>query len=147
MYTPLVKNPLTTIFGALSAAGAALAAVPDLPRWLHISGLALGAVSVALLGFFASDAKPTPKITPVHGVALATAVGILACVGCTTARFGFNVSNPQFGTASLDIGAATLGTAHLREVTTTNGTVLTETSRATAATTTTNRSTTKAPSH
>ena len=139
-----MKNPLTTIFGALSAAGAALAAVPDLPQWLHISGLALGAVSVALLGFFASDAHPVPKITPVHGVALVAVVGILACIGCTTARFGFAVSNPQFGTASLDIGAATLGNAHLKEVTTTNGTVLTETSRATTATTTTTTNSTKA---
>jgi hypothetical protein len=139
-----MKNPLTTIFGALSAAGAALAAVPDLPQWLHISGLALGAVSVALLGFFATDAKPTPKITPVHGVALAAAVGVLACVGCTTARFGFGVDSPQFGKVNLDIGAATLGNAHLREVTTTNGTILTESSRATTATTTTTTNSTKA---
>ena len=139
-----MKNPLTTIFGALSAAGAALAAVPDLPQWLHISGLALGAVSVALLGLCATDAKPTPRISTGAGLVIIALVATAACVGCTTARFGFGVDSPQFGKVNLDIGAATLGNAHLREVTTTNGTVLTESSRATTATTTTTNRSTKA---
>lgn len=140
VYTSRMKNPRTTVFGALAAAAAAVAALPALPSFLHVSAVVTAAASVALLGFFAADAVPAKKITPLHALALAGAATLIVGTGCTVGKLALGVTSPTFGSVDLSIGGGTVGNATLSEITTSNRTTLREVSYKTAATST-NRAT------
>jgi hypothetical protein len=66
---------------------------------------------VALLGFFAADAKPLPAV-PVKTGILTLAIALLCVIaGCTLGGFGLDVSSPAFGSVKLDIGHGTIGSS------------------------------------
>jgi hypothetical protein len=140
-----MSNPRSTIFGALTAAAAAVAALPDMPQFVHVAAIVIAAASVALLGVFAADATPTPKITVIHKIALIAICTIPLITACTVGKLGFNVANPTFGSLDLTVGGGTLGNADLSEVTTSNRTTLREVSHGTTATLTNHTATNAAP--
>jgi hypothetical protein len=113
-----MTNPRTTICGAVAAAAAALAAIPTLPAWLHTAAVAVAAVAVALLGFFASDA-PSVKV-PVKSL-LTLALLLVALCGlasCSIAGVHATAVIPTIGDYSLAIAGGTIGN---RPLVTTNG--------------------------
>jgi phosphomevalonate kinase len=132
----IVTNPRTTIFGALAAAGAAIAALPSMPQSVHVAAVAVSACAVALLGFFAKDADRTKTIVPIHKLAVISICAVPVVTACTVGKLGFNVANPTFGSLDLSIGGGTIGNANLSEITTSNRTTLREVSHGTTATTT-----------
>jgi hypothetical protein len=134
-----MRNPYTTIAGAISAAAGSLAAVPNLPTWIHVAAVAVGAIALGVFGFFAKDADPLPKIPVGPCVALAALAGTLTVAGCTLAHFRTRVSSPTFGSVELDIGGGTIGQASTLQTTSTNGRLMTLSSSATIATPSTNR--------
>ena len=142
-----MSNPRSTIFGALAAAAAAVAALPAMPQSVHIAAVVIAAASVALLGFFAADAVPAQKITPLHALAVVGAATLIVGTGCTVGKLALGVTSPTFGSVDLSIGGGTVGNATLSEITTSNRTTLREVSYQTRATATnhpaTNTATTK----
>ena len=131
-----MTNPRTTIFGALAAAGAAIAALPSMPQSVHVAAVAVSACAVALLGFFAKDADHAKTIVPIHKLAVISICAVPVVTACTVGKLGFNVANPTFGSLDLSIGGGTIGNANLSEITTSNRTTLREVSHGTTATTT-----------
>ena len=131
-----MKNPRTTIFGALAAAGAAVAALPSMPQSVHVAAVAVSTCAVALLGFFAADAIPAKKITPTHALAIIGAATLVIGTGCTVGKLALDVASPAFGSVDLSIGGGTVGNATLSEITTSNRTTLREVSYKTRATVT-----------
>ena len=99
----------TTVCGAICAAAAALTQVSELPRWAHVTAVAVAASAGAMLGFFAKD-RELPHLSPPLGAAvLCLALGATLIVGCAVAGFGMRLSAPPFGTVDLAIGGGSIG--------------------------------------
>jgi hypothetical protein len=104
-----MSNTRTSVCGAIAAAAGALAAVPGLPDKVHLSAVATAAVAVALLGFFAADAQPSPRIGSA-AARLVCALGIAAALcSCAVTGFKLTASSPTFGSIDLSIGGGSIG--------------------------------------
>lgn len=79
-----MRNPRTTVFGALAAAGFAAAELPGLPHEVHLVALILGALSLALFGFSAEDAPRAERPRPAVLFAALAAVALVVTAGCST---------------------------------------------------------------
>ena len=104
-----VSNTRTTLCGAVAAAAGALAALPDLPRNVHLTCVAVASVSVALLGFFAADTTPTAKLKGPLVLLIAGLTIVAAATGCAVTGLKLNASNPAWGTIELSIGGGSIG--------------------------------------
>jgi hypothetical protein len=106
----MTRSP-TTIYGAIAAATGALSQVQGLPPRIQTAAVAVAAISVALMGFFAADAKPTPVLPVTTGLIVLAIAALLVATGCTLGGFGLDVSSPTFGSVTLDIGHGTIGSS------------------------------------
>jgi hypothetical protein len=104
-----VSNIRTTICGALAAGAGALAAVPGLDARVHLAAVACAAVAVALLGFFAAEARP-PSSGGKLGLFLAT-TGVLVApsIGCSVQGLRASAIIPTFGQYVLEIPGGSIG--------------------------------------
>lgn len=115
-----MKTSRTTLAGAASAIGLALAAVPGLPPSVHTAAVCLASGATALLGFFADSAK-APDVSPRATLAaLAASVATVTVAGCTLAGLKFKVSNPTFGALAIDLEGGSLWRPGCTNTTTTN---------------------------
>ncbi|HUD74481.1 MAG TPA: hypothetical protein VMQ76_05360 [Terracidiphilus sp.] len=110
----------TTWFGALAAAATAIAAVPGMPEGVKHAAAAAAAVALALLGFFAADAKPTPTIPKAAKIIAVAFAGITLLAGCTLSHFALAAANPTFGSLSIDVGHGAVGNVAVQQPVTTN---------------------------
>jgi hypothetical protein len=99
----------TTLYGYIAAAGYSLHEVVGLPVWAHNVTHLLVGISVALLGYYASDSRgpgngrgPGPLLPM-----LVLSVGLLS--GCQVAGLGVEVKSPTFGSVGIRIGGGSLG--------------------------------------
>jgi len=99
----------TTICGAIAAGAGALAAVPGLNDRVHLAAVACAAVAVALLGFFAAEARP-PTTPGKLGLFLAATCALVApSIGCSVQGLRASAVIPTFGQYVLEIPGGSIG--------------------------------------
>ena len=99
----------TTICGAIAAGAGALAAVPGLNDRIHLAAVACAAVAVAMLGFFAAEARP-PTTPGKLGLFLAATCALVApSIGCSVQGLRASAIIPTFGQYSLEIPGGSIG--------------------------------------
>jgi len=113
MYKPCqlrdVTNMRTTICGAIAAGAGALATVPGLDARVHLAAVACAAVAVAMLGFFAAEARPPSSGGKLGLFLMATGVLVAPSIGCSVQGLRASAIIPTFGQYSLEIPGGSIG--------------------------------------